>query len=158
MTVSLDSSPGDDISDIILGIWSVIKRWLDPYIAAKVAFTNGKSGLSRYIHEDKLQKDYGGQDTWQYKYTEPVAGENDRLGMNEKRAELQSKRWEVIPQFEKITREWMVTGEQSEAREELAKELQARYWRLDPYIRARTHYHRTGAADELEGHSLEVQS
>lgn len=136
------------------GIWSIVKRWLDPNVASKVAFTNGKSGLSRYIAEDKLAKEYGGKVTTKYEYAEPVAGENDRLRMDEKRAELQSRRWELIGRFEELTREWMADGGdagKAEEREVLVRELQAGYWRLDPYVRARTHYHRTGAADGLGG-------
>jgi hypothetical protein len=137
----------------LLGIWSIVKRWLDPNVASKVAFTNGKSGLSRYIAEDKLLKEYGGKVTTKYEYAEPVAGENDRLRMDEKRAELQSQWWELIERFEELTREWVAGGEagKAEEREALVRELQACYWRLDPYVRARTHYHRTGAADGLGG-------
>ena len=136
------------------GIWSIVKRWLDPNVASKVAFTNGKSGLSRYIAEDKLLKEYGGKVTTKYEYAEPVAGENDRLRMDEKRAELQSQRWELIGRFEELTRGWVAGADdagKAEEREAVVRELQACYWRLDPYVRARTHYHRTGAADGLGG-------
>lgn len=138
---------------VFWGIWRVIKPWLDPIIASKVNFTNGKSGLGEYIADDTLQKDYGGTDPWQYKYIEPVTGENDRLNIDEKRFEVQAQRDDLISQFEQLTSKWAADSGQlgEQQRELVVQSLQSNYWQLDPYIRARTYYHRAGVIDS-EGH------
>lgn len=122
-----------------------------------MAFTSGKSGLSRFIAEDTLAKEYGGKDTWTYKYVEPIAGENHRLSEAEKRAELQAQRWELVLKFEELTRKWVADGDKTSVsdRDAIIKELHDCYWRLDPYIRARTHYHRTGTAHGIEAVHIE---
>lgn len=138
-------------TDRKLGIWSVIKPWLDPVIASKIVFTSGKSGLTKYIAPENLQKSYGGKDTWEYKYIEPVPGENDRLGDEDKRAIIQTERSNIVTEFEQATVSWTrLTKDSAEAKEkneeraEIAELLRQNYWKLDPYVRARTLYHRAG--------------
>jgi hypothetical protein len=140
-----------------LGVWTIIKPWLDPAIASKVHFTKGNSGLAKFISQDGLQKEYGGQDHWQYQYIEPVPGENARLEMREKRTEIEKDRHELALQFEALTSEWLaakltadapVDKEKEAQRNALVKNLQANYWELDPYIRATTYYHRAGIVDK----------
>lgn len=94
-------------------------------------------------------KDLGGDDDWEYSYVEPVPGENDRMekgaGIREK---LQAKRDEQIKEFEELTKRW-VKGEQTQGgREKIAEGLRDGYWELDPYLRARTVYDRTGVFGE----------
>jgi hypothetical protein len=77
-----------------------------------------------------------------------VAGENTRLDEVEKKAEIQGERDELIREFEKQTIEWSpkdpAAKEQVSRRNELAEQLSVNYWKLDPYIRARTYFHRVG--------------
>jgi seryl-tRNA synthetase len=71
----------------------------------------------------------------------------------EKKTKVMSEREEIIEQFTKTTAEWLALKADSDSakeilskeREEMAKELENNYWRLDPYIRSTTYYHRVGA-------------
>ncbi|CRK28598.1 CRAL-TRIO domain-containing protein C3H8.02 like [Verticillium longisporum] len=139
---------------VFWGIWSVIKHWLDPVVASKITFTSGKTGLSKYIPPENLQKSYGGNDSWEYKYIEPVVGENERLKDDEKRSKIQAEHDDLIRQFEKSTAEWGRHGADSDEakridgrRVEIARKIEVNYWKLDPYLRSRTHYHRAGVID-----------
>ncbi|KAF4447218.1 CSR1-phosphatidylinositol transfer [Fusarium albosuccineum] len=136
---------------VFWGIWSVIKHWLDPIISSKIHFTSGTKGLTKFISKDNLQTCYGGNDAWEYKYVEPVPTENERMQSEEKRVKIQQERDELFDQFTRLTADWtslepeFVLGkEKNNERHELVKQLQQNYWKLDPYIRATTHYHRVG--------------
>jgi hypothetical protein len=133
------------------GIWKVIRGWLDPVVAAKVHFTNNRAELEEYIAPDHLIKELDGDENWEYKYVEPVAGENDKMKDTQTRDRLLAEREEVVKKFEQTTRDWIrhPEGEQGKElkveREKISKQLKEGYWVLDPYIRARTLYDRQGA-------------
>ncbi|KAI1309566.1 CRAL/TRIO domain-containing protein [Xylaria venustula] len=136
---------------VFWGIWNIIKGWLDPVIASKINFTRKSSDLLKFISQENLQTSYGGKDTWEYEYVEPVEGENARLYESEKKAEIQNERNELIGDFELRTVEWVSSEAESSAekekeslRTEAADHLTKNYWKLDPYIRARTYFHRLG--------------
>lgn len=70
---------------------------------------------------------------------------------DEKRTQIQEERDDLARQFDQTTIEWMALDPKSEeakakanTRLELAKRLRENYWKIDPYIRARTYYHRAG--------------
>ncbi|KAI1056302.1 hypothetical protein LB507_002166 [Fusarium sp. FIESC RH6] len=133
------------------GIWKVIRGWLDPVVAAKVHFTNNRSELEEFISRDHLIKELEGDEDWEYKYVEPIPGENDKMKDTQTRDRMLAEREELVKKFEQTTREWIrqPEGEQGKQlkaeREKIAKLLREDYWRLDPYIRARTLYDRQGA-------------
>ncbi|KAM0074597.1 phosphatidylinositol transfer protein csr1 [Fusarium odoratissimum] len=133
------------------GIWKVIRGWLDPVVAAKVHFTNNRAELEEFIAPDHLIKELEGDENWEYKYIEPIAGENDKMKDTQTRDRLLTDREELVKKFEHTTREWIrhPDGEQGKQlkaeREKIAKLLREDYWNLDPYIRARTLYDRQGA-------------
>lgn len=136
------------------GAWAVIKPWLDPVIASKIHFTSGAKGLLDFIDKPNLQKSFGGGDPWEYKYIEPTHGENDRM-RSEKKDEVRAERDALAARFEKLTLEWAGTdpasgeGRAKDAeRTALAGELGRSFWRMDPYVRARTYYHRAGVIGE----------
>ncbi|KAG7285949.1 hypothetical protein NEMBOFW57_008245 [Staphylotrichum longicolle] len=141
---------------IFWGIWRIIKPWLDPVIASKINFTSSNKDLARFIAQEDLQKCYGGKDHWDYKYIAPVEGENDKL-MSEKKEEIDAERRELIRQFEQLSLEWAKVKEPESVdakhkvtkRSELAEWLRETHWKLDPYVRARTYYHRVGVIDPV---------
>ncbi|KPM40502.1 hypothetical protein AK830_g6044 [Neonectria ditissima] len=142
-----------DAPFVFWGIWRVIKCWLDPVIASKIHFTSGKAALARFISKDNLQTRYGGSDKWEYNYINPVPGENERLDMEEKRAEIQAERDRLLHEFDQLTIEWACLDPATDAAKEkalrrnrLVEDIQKNYWKLDPYVRARTYYHRVGVA------------
>ncbi|KAI0487505.1 CRAL/TRIO domain-containing protein [Xylaria cf. heliscus] len=136
---------------VFWGIWNMIKGWLDPVIASKINFTRKSADLLHFISEENLQTSFGGKDTWEYEYIEPAKGENAKLEEAEKRTEIQRERNELIGEFELETIEWACLAADSPAgkekasrRAEVAHQLDGNYWKLDPYIRSRTYYHRLG--------------
>ncbi|ESA41826.1 hypothetical protein GE21DRAFT_9778 [Neurospora crassa] len=133
---------------IFQGIWRVIRGWLDPVVANKVHFTNNISEMSEFISPEKLPKDLDGQEDWEYKYVEPVPGENDRMKDEETISKLQAARAELVKEYEEATLQWIQASGNSEElkkkRDAIAEKLRVDYWNLDPYVRARSFYDRIG--------------
>ncbi|MCJ1477042.1 hypothetical protein MMC13_005713 [Lambiella insularis] len=134
---------------IFQGIWKIIKGWLDPVVAGKVHFTNSTEELAHYIPILHIPSDLGGEDSWTFKYVEPQPGENDKMADVTTRNRLQDERALTVKEFEKTTQEWIQGTPQADVellkrREGIAKRLSSGYWVLDPYVRARTWYDRTG--------------
>lgn len=138
------------------GVWKIIRPWLDPVIAAKINFTKNNKELLKFIEADQLQKkDYNGTDPWEYKYIELEPGEEERM-QSEKKPKLQAERNELIQRFEQLTLDWArqepgsASFKEKEAEKNtLTHELHDSYWRLDPYIRARSYYHRANVIQPM---------
>jgi hypothetical protein len=110
-----------------------------------------------------LQKSYGGEDPWEYKYVEPVPSENERMQSEEKKIKIQIERQELIDSFNRSTVDWIGTNpdtdagkEAHERRDELIQLLQMNYWKLDPYVRSGTYYHRAGVVNRVGGVDFKV--
>lgn len=134
---------------VFKSVWKIIHGWLDPVVASKVHFTvgrDGPEGITNHIEPSKLIKEVGGDAEWEYKYDEPVEGENDIMKDTATRDRLQAERNEIARKFEAATRKWVEdpTDEIRAERVALAKEITANYWKLDPYVRARSMYDRNG--------------
>ncbi|KND90782.1 CRAL-TRIO domain-containing protein C3H8.02 [Tolypocladium ophioglossoides CBS 100239] len=135
---------------VFQGIWRIIRGWLDPVVAAKVHFTNYRTGLEEFIAPDQIIKELEGDEDWEYKYEEPVPGENDTMKDTETRDALLKARAELYREFEGATRTWIrspdtVEGKQAKSqREKIAAQLRMDYWNLDPYVRSRSLYDRKG--------------
>lgn len=141
---------------IFQGIWKIIKGWLDPVVAGKVHFTNDLKELQEYIEPSTIIKELSGPAQWEYKYVEPQPDENKCMQDSEARAKLESERQELAKKYEDVVREWIgdavwteggggkASEELRKRRDEIALELRDNYWKLDPYVRARSVYDRTG--------------
>ena len=138
---------------IFQGIWKIIKGWLDPVVAAKVHFTNGVEDLSEFINKSQIIKELGGTEDWEYKYVEPLADENVLLNNTTAKEQLEKERKAEVAEYEKQTFEWIHAGNDGlkKSRDNIAQRLRENYWRLDPYIRARSLYDRTGMVG-IDGH------
>jgi hypothetical protein len=144
-------------------IWKVIKGWLDPVVASKIHFTNNLDDLSQFIDKSKIVKELGGPVEFEYKYVEPAADENKCMADTATRDRLQSQRSETVKQFEQKTLEWIHAHEKSSTasqeekdriareRHEIAHALRENYWQLDPYVRSRSLYDRTGLLKDFIG-------
>ncbi|RVX75338.1 hypothetical protein B0A52_00691 [Exophiala mesophila] len=135
---------------VFQGIWKIIRGWLDPVVAGKVHFTSNVEDLEEFIPKSQIITELGGAEEWEYKYVEPVPGENDAMKDEAARTSLQQQRTTDVLQFQSKTFEWIATGAGPEAgkikeeRHEIAKRLNDNYWKLDKHIRARAYYDRTG--------------
>jgi predicted ribosome quality control (RQC) complex YloA/Tae2 family protein len=136
---------------LTLGIWNIIKGWLDPVVASKIHFTRSLSDLENFIPKSQIIKELGGSDDFEWKYIDPPEGENDIMKDTETRDKLFEERHEMENRFEKSTRQWVAGEDVGSERERIVDQLNENYWRLDPYIRARTVYDRMGMIGERGG-------
>lgn len=134
---------------VFQGVWSIIKGWLDPVVASKIHFISSTSDLEKFISPDRVSKQLGGNVDWEYKYVEPAAGENDRMNDSKTKDEISKLRMDIIGELEQLTRKW-VEGAQdvTSVRNHTKQALRENYWKLDPYIRARTILDRTGVLSD----------
>jgi hypothetical protein len=105
--------------------------------------------MEEFVPRSQIISELGGDEDWSYQYVEPVPGENDLMKDTATRDKYLVEREGLVKDYEKATIEWIHgTGENVEKikirRNELANKLKADYWRLDPYLRARSLYDRVG--------------
>ncbi|KAL7932382.1 hypothetical protein V8C35DRAFT_281591 [Trichoderma chlorosporum] len=141
---------------IFQGIWKIIRGWLDPVVAAKVHFTNNKHDLQEFIEPSHILKELGGDEDWEFQYVEPIAGENDLMKDGETKAKLLAGREKLVKEYEDATLQWIHKPEGGSKdimvkRNGLATQLKEDYWRLDPYLRARSLYDRQGLLQGIAG-------
>lgn len=134
---------------VFQGIWKVIRGWLDPVVASKVHFTNNEKEMEEFIDSSRIMKELGGQEEYEYQYIEPQTGENDLMKDLATKNTLQAERSSLVEQFEQTTLQWIrEKGAEREAaqakRTEIDEALRVNYWKLDPFIRARSFYDRKG--------------
>lgn len=136
----------------VLGIWKIIKGWLDPVVASKVHFTKNTAELEEFVERKHITKELGGDDQWEYHYIEPSPEENRLLSDDATKQKLLEERAAVVKEYETTTQQWIKGSEPRSTlqrkRAELAGRLRSGYWELDPYLRARTLYDRTGFIKE----------
>ncbi|GFP55129.1 CRAL-TRIO domain-containing protein C3H8.02 [Trichoderma asperellum] len=140
------------------GIWKIIRGWLDPVVAAKVHFTNNKNDLQEFIEPEHILKELGGDEDWEYKYEEPVIGENDVMKDTETRGKLVGIREKLMKEYEEATVQWIHKGDSKEItdkRDQLATQLRENYWQLDPYVRARSLYDRQRILQETSADDVD---
>ncbi|KNG47667.1 cral trio domain-containing protein [Stemphylium lycopersici] len=135
-------------------VWAIVKGWLDPVVAGKVHFAKTVQDLSNYIPKSQIPKELGGDEDWEYKFPEPVPGENDKMKEEGPKQELQSERQGLVDKYESTVVEWVRAGdsapleEKRKERDAVAEQLRQNYWKLDPYVRARSLYDRMNVLQE----------
>ncbi|KAL8915554.1 MAG: hypothetical protein Q9171_000119 [Xanthocarpia ochracea] len=137
---------------IFQSIWNIIKGWLDPVVASKVHFTKNIDELEQFVEKSHIIKELGGDDPWEYSYAEPSVGENQTMSDESTANQLLEERAKVVKEFESTTLAWISDPHNrttlQQKRNALAERLRAGYWQLDPYVRARSLYDRTGMIRE----------
>jgi hypothetical protein len=142
---------------IYLGIWKLIRGWMDPEIAAKVQFTNSVAELDQFIARDQIVEEVGGDEKWTYEYVEPHPNENSKMEDTVTRDALKAERRSIGDEFLAATAAWIdaskakdstkIQSSESE-RAYLAERLRVNHWKLDPYTRARSYLDRTGVIQD----------
>jgi len=114
-----------------------------------VHFTNNLKEMEEFIPANHVLKELDGQEDWDYTYAEPIPGENDKMKDTATRDNLLRTRELLYRDFEEATLEWIKDhgdehGPTTRAkRDSIARQLREDYWKVDPYIRARSLYDRT---------------
>ncbi len=106
--------------------------------------------MEEFVPKVHILKDLGGDEDWTYHYVEPAANENYKMKDAGTRERLLAERGNIVKEYEKATLEWIDQNTGAEAagikerRHKLAADLRDDYWKLDPYVRARSLYDRIG--------------
>jgi hypothetical protein len=136
-------------------VWSIVRGWLDPVVAGKVSFVKNVDELQKFVPKDQIPTELGGAEDWVYKYPEPVPGENDLMKDEATRNAIEADRTQIVNRYESTVLEWIRAGIQAETieqrrkeRDTVAEDLRQNYWKLDPYVRARTLYDRMGVINQ----------
>ncbi|KAF2685516.1 hypothetical protein K458DRAFT_364347 [Lentithecium fluviatile CBS 122367] len=136
-------------------IWNIIRGWLDPVVAGKVHFVKNVDELQKFVPMTQIPAELGGDEKFAYEYPEPVEGENAKMAEEGPRLALQDERAELVKRYLSRILEWVVEGDKGKGleerrreRDEVAEQLKQNYWKLDPYVRARTLYDRIGLLGE----------
>ncbi|KAJ5082913.1 CRAL-TRIO domain-containing protein [Penicillium argentinense] len=136
---------------IFSSIWSIIKGWLDPVVAAKIHFTKNRQDLEEFIPPSQIMKELEGDENWEYAYSEVQPGENSKMEDTETRDKLISERQELAKDIQATTIEWIraslkneiaTASSIKEKRNGQIQQLRDQYWVIDPYIRTRSLYDR----------------
>ena len=128
----------------------MIRGWLDPVVASKVNFTNSARDLEAFIARPRILRELEGEEDWTYRYVEPREGENAPMQDATTREQLLADRERLYDEYERRTADWIAEPDAARRaaiikdRDDLARQLHDQYWRLDPYIRARSFYDRVG--------------
>lgn len=140
---------------IFNAIWNIIRGWLDPVVAGKVHFAKNVDELDKFVPKAQIPTELGGDDPYTYSYIEPEANENAKMAEEGNKTTLQGERQGLVAQYEKTILEWIAEGEQAKTlderrkvRDSVAESLRTNYWKLDPYVRARSLYDRIGLVGE----------
>ena len=129
---------------VFQGFWKIISRLLDPVVASKIHFTNNVKDLEPWVDRSQIPQEMGGDSPYEYHYIEPREGENDLMKDTATRRKLEVERAVLGAEFERLTVQWIKGDNVNAQRQQLAAKLKEQYWKLDPYIRARTLYDRLG--------------
>ncbi|KAH7138092.1 hypothetical protein B0J11DRAFT_4621 [Dendryphion nanum] len=137
-------------------IWAIIRGWLDPVVAGKVHFCKSVDELEAFVPRSQIPVECGGDEKWEYVYKEPVPGENEKMKDTATRDRILEERKGLVEKYEGTVLEWIRAGEaqgsgieeRRKERDGVAEALRENYWRLDPYVRARSFYDRVGILGE----------
>jgi hypothetical protein len=149
---------------IFNGFWKLVKPLLDPVVAAKIEFIK-QEDLIKYMEEEAIPLEYGGDSRFEFKYVLPNLDDYPRTP-NEPISELLLARMEVLKsRFIESSREIysLVTRVEDpveletllvplrERRDEIKTQLQSCYKEMDGLVLPRNFYHRIGVLDDDGG-------
>ena len=114
-------------------------------------FTNNAKEMEEFIPIKHIPKSLDGEEDWTYTYVEPTEDENALMRDTATRDQMLAERAKLYREYEQATLEWLRIaeegGDQTEIkkkRDEIAEKLRVDYWKIDPYLRARSYYDRIG--------------
>lgn len=140
---------------IFNAVWKIIKGWLDPVVASKIHFTKSTSDLEQFIDKKHIPKDLGGLDDFTPEYVPPTPSNSGKKEKDDTYQKLVAEREQLVMHFIEATKAWIsaTTKEEStgllNAKIQLGAELAKNYIALDPYVRDRSCFDRSGAIGQL---------
>ncbi|KAJ1817617.1 hypothetical protein LPJ56_004022, partial [Coemansia sp. RSA 2599] len=136
-------------------LWTLISPFIDPGVKSKIVMARNSSDLAPYIDPQLLVSELGGQKPFTYEYVLPTADENRLMTDAEGRKKAEARFVDAVAGYEQCTRQWLHTGESDgldgSSRANAREALRQAAINLDPYIRARTLYHRFGFINKDHG-------
>ncbi|KAJ2609208.1 phosphatidylinositol transfer protein csr1 [Coemansia sp. RSA 1365] len=139
---------------LFTGIWALISSFIDPVVKSKIVMVKNPSDLSPYIDPEHLISEIGGHKQFEYKYKLPSSTENKLMADTKAREAVEADFVHAVNEYEATTRKLLesVAGNSDEAilsldafgRDKARDVLRKSTIALDPYVRARTLYHRLG--------------
>ncbi|KAI3488245.1 hypothetical protein L1887_47784 [Cichorium endivia] len=136
---------------IFKGIWQVLQPMLDPVVRDKIKFSSKAKDLEELVPASKIRKGMGGTMDWDWDYIEPQAGENDVMKDSKSRKKIEAEMKELTDEFERLTQEWFTNTTSDDdnpdlayKREVLANQIRLKNYQLQPFVRAKNIYQRSG--------------
>ncbi|KAJ2355334.1 phosphatidylinositol transfer protein csr1 [Coemansia sp. RSA 2618] len=141
------------------GLWTLISPFIDPVVRSKIVMTKNARDLAPFIDASELVTELGGKKEFAYEYRVPTADENVCMRDAAGRAVAEDAFVRAVDAYEQATRTWLEGGEEGQGaarvgmsgqkqgpggRDAARESLRNATVALDPYVRARTLYHRFG--------------
>lgn len=135
----------------------MIKGWINPDMVTKIHFTKSVADLAQFIHPSQIVSELGGDEDWEYEYSQPEMDENGLMEDDEARNTLLSERQQISEEFLSLTSQWIEATRRNYPEEvamvqsrrfNVMEKLRVNYWKLDPFVRARNFLDRTGVIQE----------
>ena len=140
---------------IFNAIWNIIRGWLDPVVAGKVHFAKNVEELEKFVPRKQIPAELGGDEKYTYEYVEAKEGENRKMEAQAESERFRTERQELVSKYESAILDWVAEGdagksldERRRERDTVAEGLRVNYWKLDPYVRAKSLYDRIGLVGE----------
>lgn len=131
-------------------IWNIVKNWLDPVVASKITFTKSTKDLAKHIPMSDIPEELGGDDKFKVEYIPPAEDEDKLMSDLVVKNKLLQERADIVERFLDATVKWIEAESVEESKKWLNEkiaigdELIANYIKLDPYVRSRTEFDRSG--------------
>lgn len=141
---------------VFSSIWSIIKNWIDPVVGQKIVFTKTYEDLLKHFPPEYIEKAHGGTNDYEYKYIEPVPGENSKLKDEATRSKLTARQEALRQEFVDSTIEWIKSKDKATndklrtARIDIASRIYDLYWESDEYFRTRSMVDRVGMMEAFD--------
>lgn len=132
-------------------VWKIIKGWLHPDIAKKIHFTNSVEDLNFFVDMENIPSRLGGKDDFVPKYIEPTHESSDKRPKNSSYEILIKERDEIRMMFIESSIRWIESKTPEESNKYLERKIRLgllsaqNYIELDPFLRSRGIFDRTGA-------------
>ncbi|KAJ2850659.1 phosphatidylinositol transfer protein csr1 [Coemansia brasiliensis] len=134
-------------SFLFSSLWTLISPFIDPVVKSKIVMAKSPSDLALFIDSSQLITELGGSKQFEYRYQLPTRAENICMRDAAGREAAESRFTQAIDHYEARTREWLCGSEHDPGacgRDAACEALHSAAAELDPFIRARTLYHRLG--------------